>query len=167
MKKVLFLGLILAILLFAFPQGVTAAVTGDVTVDATIAESIDFTPSTEAVSWDLSFVAPNGPINVKDPAVSFGIVSNRPWKITVTDADTDTAGHLTPYDGSGYSGIELYNPLIVGTINMEGGTGGTILSDVKGTYTKTTSFTQTLIDTDAAGPTYRIVLTFDIMDNGA
>jgi hypothetical protein len=107
------------------------------------------------------------PTNVKDPAVSFGIVSNRPWKITVKDTDTDTAGHLRPYEsGSGYSGLALDSPLIVGTINMEEGTGGIILSDLKGTYTKTTSFTQTLIDTDAAGPTYRIVLTFDIMDNG-
>jgi hypothetical protein len=164
MKKVLFLGFILAILLLAFPQGVTAATTGSVTVDASIADSIDFTPSVTTITWPLVFTP--SPINTLDPAVTFAVTSNRPWKINVDDKDGATAGHLTPWGGSGYSGTPLFNALHVGSVNLDTAGGGIILSGEKGSSSPTTSFTQTLVDTDAAGPTYRIVLTFDIMDNG-
>jgi len=94
MKKVLLLGLILAILLLAFPQGVMA---DDATVNANIvATTGDFSATYASHVWALAA----GPATTTEivPVVLTITDCNQLWDIIAWDADGTTAGHMTEWD---------------------------------------------------------------------
>ena len=110
MKKLLFIGLILAICILAFPQGVLAAnfgaAGGPVAIDATYGEGVGTTFTADLVkdsgvwSWDL--VA--GSYTEKDPAIHFVVTSLAKWEVTASDTGAGTKGYLHGDQG------DLINP---------------------------------------------------------
>jgi hypothetical protein len=173
MKRVLLIGIILAILILAMPQGVSAASTAVVT--AQVKDYISFTAVGPVSNWPLYFAVVPGvaesasaPDNYQIGALALSVTSNTPWKIQVSG---ESGGYLRPYAGSAYTGTPLVNPLGIGKTAYQAVTGSlTTLQDETGTatttYTDTYNYKQTLAVTDITGPTYRTVLTFDCSFNG-
>jgi hypothetical protein len=98
MKKLLLIGLILAILLFAFPQGVMAVdKTSPVTINAVYNVPLAF---------EAKQIAPTGPWNLKagdlnfvDNALQFNVTAASIWAVTATDTTgaNPYAGHTVGY----------------------------------------------------------------------
>jgi hypothetical protein len=167
MKRVLLIGIILAILILAMPQGVSAATNTPLTILATVPQSIEFVPTWTATSWPLSFVSPGPTTTTDSDALHFVVTSNAPWAVTAADTDaTNTNGHMAPYVGTAYGTPVLVNELKVGGIAHLTNTGILLHSD---TATGVTTFdeplAQTLVSSDSSVPGYRIVLTFNCVPN--
>ena len=106
MKRVLLLGIVLAILILAMPQGVLASdIPGDVVVSADYAGSeLIFVPNTiSSFSWEL-FEA-DADDNLYPGALEFDVDSTLDWDVFVKDAKTSDTGkmvsgsyHCTPFE---------------------------------------------------------------------
>jgi hypothetical protein len=166
MKKLLLIGLILAICILAFPQGVMAAQTAPVTVNAQFSDFLCLTASNPVNTWTLDFSQLN---YVNTLSAANGITLNpdasRTWKITVYNA-TDRkffSPTATPH--------LLTNVLKIATTDANDaftdiGTSVTplmVASGNQGTFAIKRGLQQSLnIVNDKAASDYRIVLTFDI-----
>jgi len=162
MKKVLLLGLILAILILAMPQGVLAATgTGSATVSASI-EDYTTLSVVQPSLWTMSFA--NNPIqcdsvatcNLKDNAISGTVYSSDDWTLT---AHADA-----PYQmGASSTGPYLTNLLYIqtesgwGDLNVPGtiahGAGNLAVGEPFANDLK-----QTLADADRSDLGYSIVI---------
>ena len=168
MKKVILIGLILAILLLAFPQGVMAA-TDTAAVSATIADYIFLDVTGPTSAWPLEFTHVTNECdavpecNQLTNAISFAINTNDAWFLTAKQDSTGQVGRLL--SGSTY----LTNPLYIGpnTANnyvtvvsadqlLESGTTVGVITP----FTKNLRQTLAIGDQSALG-TYSITLTFD------
>jgi hypothetical protein len=88
MKKLLLVGLILALCILAFPQGVMAVGVGDyqnVPITATYGTPTDFTvvSKTESAGWSWPLIA--GLDNPKDEVFAFHVKSSADWDLWATD----------------------------------------------------------------------------------
>jgi len=92
MKKVLLIGLILAILLLAFPQGVSAAV--DSAEVAATMEPVSEVIATFAGGWNLE----RGTANLFANAISVTVDSNSPWGLTAQDLKAANPGFMVGSD---------------------------------------------------------------------
>jgi len=119
MKKVLLIGLILAILLLAFPQGVMALDTGSATVSATISDYIDLVVTrASSAPWVLDYtvtqcdapLATTTGCNKLIDNIQFDINTNAAWKLSLL-ADADKNGYLTS------DTTPLTNRLTIGPVN--------------------------------------------------
>jgi|WetSurMetagenome_2_1015567.scaffolds.fasta_scaffold06643_4 hypothetical protein len=105
MKRVLLIGIVLAICILAMPQGVLAVAPGTgvpVVVDAAYGASAatDFNAVIHQVSgiawsWDLVAADPN--LNLKSPAIDFTLSTLAPWSVTAYESYAPPA---TPYVGA-------------------------------------------------------------------
>jgi|WetSurMetagenome_2_1015567.scaffolds.fasta_scaffold865654_1 hypothetical protein len=109
MKKILLLGFILAILLFAFPQGVLAATDSKgAEVTASVADTCIVTASfTEPTGgWILERNAPNA----LSPGIHVTVDSSSPWGLVASDEKTGlTKGFMTS------GGSQLSTPFVFRT----------------------------------------------------
>jgi hypothetical protein len=109
MKKVLLIGLILAICILAFPQGVLAA-DDSATVNANIATSLDFTAAGPVGTWDLQ---PSGDTTTASNAdgITFFVNSNGAWgvhpKLTSSPPQTGIMAPAVPESGASALGSML------------------------------------------------------------
>jgi hypothetical protein len=115
MKKLLLIGMILAILILAMPQGVMAA-DDDAVVTATVAD-VSVVNVAPVAAWELD----RGTANLNTDAISVTVDSTSPWGLTVQDTKETNAGFMvgnddpkTPLDaGFVFEGFEP------GTLNAE------------------------------------------------
>jgi len=105
MKRVLLLGMILAICILAMPQGVLASSQGsNVTVNANIQNVLEFA----ALGPSNQLVLIRGQDNVFPNAVNFTVNSSANWTITVAEAPTPVqpspthVGFMKEWTGSNY-----------------------------------------------------------------
>jgi hypothetical protein len=98
MKKILFIGLILAILLFAFPQGVSAAESDSATVVASVESKLDCVATHPAGTWALTRGQNN--FLYGSDAVSLTVDSTTDWTLTASNSAPEGAddGHM--YDAT-------------------------------------------------------------------
>ena len=159
MKKVLLIGLILAICILAFPQGVLAATSGDTAnVVANIEDKCEVTSTfnTPALGWNLARNAPN---DLSD-AITVTVDSSSPWGLVASDEKTVALGkgYMTASDGTKMktafvfagTGLETPNPLF---------------DPGQTPQTKTTynwAVGQPTIWSDNAALEYKIVITFTL-----
>jgi hypothetical protein len=108
MKRVLLIGIILAILILSMPQGVLADTkTSPVTVNANIINVLDFTASNGGTSagWAMT----RGTTNTMSNGVNFIVKSSAPWTITVLESTAPAApvpannGFMKESDGTVYT----------------------------------------------------------------
>jgi hypothetical protein len=183
MKRVLLIGIILAICILAMPQGVLAATSGggaaqQADVTAKIASYIDLTVSGPGTTtWNMAFIpltdecalgggTPFGHCNQLTEAINFALSSNDGW--TVNSKANPTFGGWMWKDGTTIP--HLVNMLQIGP----DGSSAYVTTDVDrslktGAKTASTSFKQTLrqvVDiNDDATNTYKITLTFNAVTN--
>jgi hypothetical protein len=163
MKKVLLIGLILAILLFAFPQGVMAADTDSDTAEVTadINDVCEVTATYVGGTWALD--RNSGTSNLNDDAISVTVDSTSPFDLMAEDM----AG--TANDGFMVSGVI---PLKTGFI-LEGFAAGalagpvTVINDhapqdasVEPAFLY--DIAQQVTDDDDSSKTYSITVTFTL-----
>jgi len=182
MKKIVLIGFLMIVAIFAFPQPVmadtgTAALTG--TVPFTLTFSVEGTGT-------LPDMTPGQLIqNTTATNINATVVSNGPWKMTAYDTHADaniagSAGQLAEWDGtSAYvdGGAYLSNPLQVsgnsGTNWYNVPASGSPQQIATGTATTKTEvwpWFRITVPGDAqyltdAGHSYRIVVTFDTTQN--
>ena len=101
MKKVLLIGLILAICILAFPQGVMAATSGDTAnVVANIEDKCEVTSTfnAPALGWNLERNAPNDLSN----AITVTVDSSSPWGLVASHTPVVPAnkGFMVSSDGA-------------------------------------------------------------------
>jgi hypothetical protein len=172
MKKVLLIGLILAICILAFPQGVMAAETGNDNVIVTASftgTALQFDAFQDpGFTWALvesaaGIIPPNG--NLKVNGMNFTVDSRADYTVTAVDSKGTDRGHMTN-GGSGAGYHFLANPfLIEGTstmVNLEG-TGTTPVTIQAGTPALTNfkkDIDQAVVQSDYAAPSYAITVTF-------
>jgi hypothetical protein len=165
MKKVLLIGLILAILILAMPQGVSA---DTATVNAAVVESLSFSAAgSNVTSWNLYYFAP-GPVNTNTGGLNLAVSLNNPWHITLSG---DNSGHLQPYVSGTYTGLPLFNPLHIvngGDDQAVSGTTSTIFTSATATdgWTRHYDYQQTLVVTDDPNPNYQIVMNVGLVNDG-
>jgi hypothetical protein len=178
MKRVLLIGIILAILILAMPQGVSAATSSGgaaqaAEVTATIADYITLVVTGPASTWMLNF--DNNPVqcdsdakcNQLNNAITFAISSNDGWTLSAVGDNSGNIGFLKTSESPFLS---LVNRLKIGpnptaayvtvetTKTLQTGTLG-----VTPPFTK--NLQQTLAITDDATRTYHLTLTFDATTN--
>jgi hypothetical protein len=165
MKKVLLIGLILAILLLAFPQGVMAAekdkeveinaayAGGELSFDAYLTAGVEF-------NWALVEALVGG-ANARSAALTFTLDSPLDWTVNAADAAgvSDTEGHMI----SSSTDYVLANHFL---IDNEAGTPIAIVGnpEIEVGVPETTGFTkdidQPVIQKDYAADDYQITITF-------
>jgi hypothetical protein len=183
MKKLLLLGLILAILILAMPQGVSAATApANPVVNANIAHTLVFTaPSPAAWVLDRGTVATDNYLSSTGSGTApivMTVDSANGWGVTAVDANILTgAGHMVPV--TPFTPAEagpLVNALQVMTAGPVGPTGTytalptaspftpvTIRTGVSGVTTWNEDLKQTVALTDyslTTGGPYRMTITF-------
>jgi hypothetical protein len=166
MKKLLLLGLILAICILAFPEGVLA---DEAIVNANVVEFTNFAATGNPALWDLYYAPVTGvtqsasaPINTfTDGLSSVSVISNNPWHITVTG---ENGGKLMPYSSGGYTGTALTNAIHI----VNGSTDVTVSNTAQNLVPSTArtagwsskyDYVQTLAAADDPRNDYRQVLT--------
>jgi hypothetical protein len=90
MKKLLLIGLILAILILAMPQGVLAVTDPQVVVNAYMANTIDLTATSNVANPWLLVRGTNSP----SPGVTLTPIANNPYKVVVKDSSTGGTGKM-------------------------------------------------------------------------
>jgi hypothetical protein len=169
MKKLLLLGLILAICILAFPQGVLADTTAGVTVNANFANFLCLTASGPS-TWTLDY-SQLGYVNTIPAASGIKLYpdANQAWKITVYSAAHGGKFYSTTASDTLNNLLQIENSDAGGTFVNVGTTATTaplIASDTLGTFSKQRALQQVLdITHDVAEPDYSITLTFDIAPN--
>jgi hypothetical protein len=157
MRKLLLIGLVIAVCMLAFPQGVLAA---DVPIAATLGSSITFDASGPSDAWALSYNESEH-INTLVDGIHLAVTSNDNWSVTVIGNNN---GKFTEM-GSG--GHQLTNPLLISTIASPGSEDWTstigsvaIANGVPGIFDVPRSLQQTIVFTDYPSNNYQIILTF-------
>jgi hypothetical protein len=99
MKRVLLIGIILAILILAMPQGVLAVgpnaplpVVVNAQYGATSATTFDAVLHTVSGVWTWDLVTPSASDNLKSPAIDFTVNSLAIWDVTAYDSYATPAG---------------------------------------------------------------------------
>jgi hypothetical protein len=172
MKKLLFIGLILAICILAMPQGVMAAQTNTadpVIVNAEyLAAPLGFTAglATEGFVWDL-IKADEGGANLRsgeDAPLTFTVNSAGTWTVTVTDSDlyADSDGYLyspTAMVHTLANSFKIANDGDTGMIDIIGGD-VTIQTGSPEDTAFNKAIDQAVVQADYAADDYSITLTF-------
>jgi hypothetical protein len=169
MKKVLLIGFVLAILLFAFPQGVLAATDdGQATVSARISDYITLTV-TNPGDWPLAYDANQcgGTEHCNQGApIGFTVSSNDQWTVrSLTDTDQD--GFMV---GSDDASTPLAELLLIGPDVSAGYVDLTDNRDLQ-TDSMSKSFTKNLrqvlaITDDSRNNPFTITINFDVTTQG-
>jgi hypothetical protein len=162
MKKLLLIGLILAILILAMPQGVLAADTAtskDVAVTANLQSYSGLTVDTNSITWPL-VRGPNTLGSDAAPCITVTVDSNIAYKV---QANADKAGLMTD------SGLNAYTaPLnlhgVEGVWTFTSGTPQTIVANgVRGDAVASGySLSQAIDNDDSADNPHTITLTFEL-----
>jgi hypothetical protein len=164
MKKLLLIGMILAICILAFPQGVSAATDAPVTVSANVNQILSCT-ATGLGAQTLT----RGSLNEVNPFFTLGVVSTNNWQLTALDTSTDATsrGHMVPTSGHVPTvATFLVAPFGVGTTTAGGYAAlpgpVTVATGLGNTAGITRGMTQTVGDTDWAltSGQYQIVVQF-------
>lgn len=162
MRKLLLIGLVIAVCMLAFPQGVMAA-SVPITVNANLGNYIEFTAAGPSVDWELNYLnVPDPFVNTLSNAISFYGESNVPWRVTV---EGDHNGKFTD-PGSGAS-FSLTNPLKIsnddiGEVYVDTYPGTTIATGNAGSFSEMSrNLQQTLTAADLPSNNYSIILTID------
>jgi len=179
MKKLLLLGLILAICVLAMPQGVLAATQSPV-VNANIAHTLTFT-ATSPGTWTMGRTGGVATDNLLSTGstgpIPITVDSANKWEITAIDAKTGTnQGHMVP-TGSPFAptwATALVNPLQVQTgtttftaLPETGTTAVSIKSGTSGYYpslTEDLKQTVALSDYVLTSGTYQMTITLTLTE---
>jgi len=164
MKKFLLIGLILAICVLAFPQGVLAAVDdGSATVNANLPPiALVFDVTSPAGTWALA----RGSNNL-EPAntITIEIDSSRPWTVTAVGATTTHTGHMM--SGTAPASFLENAVLIASTMDTSGfkslATTQNVQAGVAGNKLDTVfspDLSQLVDDSDTAKTDYTITIEF-------
>jgi hypothetical protein len=94
MKKVLLIGLILAICILAFPQGVMAAGSDTAEVTASIDSIADIVATFTATPWALTRLATGLTPNLNPNAITVTVDCNNDWDVTVADTKVTDKGYM-------------------------------------------------------------------------
>jgi hypothetical protein len=126
MKKLLLIGLILAILLLAFPQGVMAAAPQDVVVNANYQQTDVVFTADPAAPWSWTLLADDADSNLYPAALVFTVTSNADWTVSAEDTKTvaQNKGHMIEAGTGGSHFLkqlfEIQNPANNGFLTLEG-----------------------------------------------
>jgi hypothetical protein len=176
MKRVLLIGIILAIFILAMPQGVMADTkTSPVTVNANIINHLTCTATNGGTSsgWAMT----RGTTNTMGDGVAFVLKSSAPWVITVAESATPVqptpphAGFMKESDGTAYvdGGKFLASALGIQRSDdnyqdLNAGSQRTVAGNVANDYTFNKGLQQAVALTDTELPAatrhYAIGLTF-------
>jgi hypothetical protein len=154
MKKLLLLGLILAICILAMPQGVLA---DTATVNANVVQFTDFTASGDVSGWNLYYGNP-GPVNTQTDGLTLNVIANNPWHVTVLGTN---GGKMMPFGSGGYTGTALTNALNIDTQQVTGSAVDLASGGRTSSWSQSYDYVQTLEATDQPRTDYQIVLTLD------
>jgi hypothetical protein len=169
MKKLLLIGLILAILLLAFPQGVMAApVNQPVIVNAQYTTSqLTFTanPVASKFPWTLIRSDVTGyNDNLNSDALVFTVDSNGPWTVVAADTSTAHKGHMIEAGTAGSHWLnQLFQIRDTATYTLDGATAVQIQTGNPVDVGFTKSIAQPLLVADhdfASSAGYTITVTF-------
>ena len=172
MKRILLLGIILAILILAMPQGVLAlsdAKTAIVNANVVQALTFSVTPAGALTDWQLT----SGTTNDQADAVTFHVISTAGWDVKAADATTSGhPGHLVQWDGSTYpasakfiaAAMKIGQLPAAGMADLSASASPTLATHGAGTWdTDTTDLSQAVNlvgDERLQTNNYRIVITF-------
>jgi len=175
MKKVLLIGLILAICILAMPQGVMALQsTKNATVNANVVQALTFTATRNAYPSGLEWALTSGTDNLYPAAVRFQVVSTSAWTVVAWDNEASgRPGHMVEWTTAPAWGPRNISAAFrirgdvgptLNNIPVVSGSAVQVDHDIKGTFDRSvTGFGQvvnTVDDERLATGSYRIVVTF-------
>jgi hypothetical protein len=169
MKKVLLLGLILAIFILAMPQGVLAATdSSPAIVTASVQDALDVQATWNGGTWALA--QSDNTLNPTGGAINVTVYSTSPWYLGVSDANTGTnTGKMISTTGTtpmiplgSFFRISRDTPLALAVLPQT-----TIISNGQAQVPTDYKFAiaQQILPTDDSARDYSITLTFLLTSN--
>jgi hypothetical protein len=155
MKKVLLIGLILAICVLAFPQGVLAA-DQNVEINANVNDVSELTAAWVGGTWDLYRASTDE--NLKSQAVHVTVDSSSQWTLSAADANSEGDSGYMISSGDGSTPLATKFKLDGQNLDIE--------TLREGNAEPLTDYyfdvQQQVINTDDSSLTYKITVTFTL-----